>query len=152
MNRITIAALLTLAFAACRSTPPNSPHAIAPVSLAPTATPQAAIPSPTGQWLDTGNNGVVQLHFQPVQSDGRTAQFWVRIEFNQPLQTGDRTQVMFQDANCTQGIYYTRYLARFDSEGQSLSEGVPPDANTPVTVEPDSLAGTAFQLTCNSRF
>lgn len=158
MNQVIAGALtLALALGACYApgslpsaheipVTPSSPQIAAQVV---TSTPDP-IPPPTSQWVDAGNNGVAGIQFQPVKSDGINTQFWMRIVFNEAQPTGDKIQVLFQDANCQQGTYYTRYLVRFDSNQQLLSEGVPPDANQIVTVDPDSLAGTAFQLSCAS--
>ena len=111
--------------------------------------PQAAtIPSPTGQWIVAGNSGMAQIYFQPVSSDGNNAKFWMRVDFNQPLQSGDITQLMFQDAECNKGLYHTRYIARFAENSQSLGES---SINESTLVSLDSPAGTAFQLTCNAR-
>lgn len=156
-----IVAVLALTLGACfRSAPAplatQTPAVQTPVAALPQASPSDAstpfpIPSPTAQWIDAGSNGVASIQFQPVKSDGNKAQFWMRVVFAESLQTGDRIQVIFQDADCQQGVYYSRYLARFDSSQQLLSEGVPADTNQPVVVQSDSPAETAFKLSCASR-
>lgn len=130
---------------------PSTSQALPPIQVVPSATSApTSIPSPTEAWIDAGNNGSASVQFQPVKSDGSKAQFWMRVVFNQSLPSGDSVQVMFQDADCQQGVYYSRYLARFDSNGQVLSQGVPPDTNQAIVVQPDSLAETAFKLSCNA--
>ncbi len=156
-----IVVVLAVSLAACSHSAPtpliNQPPTVqAPVAASPqtnsSTTPASIpIPSPTAQWIDAGNNGVASVQFQPVKSDGNKAQFWMRVVFNEVSPLGDRIQVMFQDADCQQGTYFSRYLARFDANQQLLSEGVPADANQPVVVQPDSPAGVAFKLSCTSR-
>jgi hypothetical protein len=148
----SIVIALTVALSAC-SRPTPSVNQSAGGSNPLQATPLVAsvpltIPTPTAQWIDAGNNGVASVQFQPVKSDGVKAQFWVRVVFNQPQPTGDQIQAMLQDADCQRGIYYSRYLVRFDSNQRLLSEGTPADANQAVVVQPDSPAETAFKLSC----
>lgn len=107
-----------------------------------------SIPSPTAEWIDAGNSGVAGVQFQPVRSDGVKAQFWTRVVFNESQPMGDRIHLLFQDADCQRGTYYSRYLVRFDSSQQLLSEGVPADANQVVMVQPGSPAEIAFKLSC----
>lgn len=145
-----ISIVLALGLAACQPTPKQAPDPTSPQVVLPSSPTPASFPSPTENWIDAGNNGVAGVQFQPVKSDGNNAQFWMRVVFNKPLSSGDRIQVMFQEADCQQGIYYSRYLARFDSNGQMLSQGVPPDANQPVVVQADSSAETAFKLSCSN--
>lgn len=151
MKKIIVIAL-AVALAACSRPMPlvsqspgasSSPQATSSVAVAP-----LSVPSPTAEWIDAGNSGVASVQFQPVRSDGNKAQFWMRVIFNEVPPSGDRIQVIFQDADCQQGIYFSRYLARFDSNQQLLSEGVPADTNQPVVVQSGSPAETAFKLSC----
>jgi hypothetical protein len=129
--------------------PPVS-QASAPMSQS-VAFVQTPTPMPTAQWINLGNNGVVSVSYQATASTGQDHHYWMRVGFNQALADGTRTQLMLQAPQCSQGIYYTRYLINLDSSGQIIRQGMPDDMAISTTVDPDSLAGNAYRIACSTR-
>ena len=105
---------------------------------------------PTAQWINLGNNGAVNVSYQATASTGQNHHYWMRLDFNQVLADGTRTQFMLQAPQCSQGIYYTRSFISLNSSGQIISQGISDDMAVSTVVDPDSLAGDAFRIACST--
>lgn len=104
----------------------------------------------TAQWINLGNNGVVNISYQATASTGQDHHYWMRVDFNQALADGTHSQFMLQVPQCSQGIYYTRYLVTLNSSEQIVSQGILDDMAVPTVVDPESLAGEAFRIACST--
>jgi hypothetical protein len=162
MKGVAIAAIALSLLAGCSSNKVSShagglvPEVQSPVSQA--AAPmsqsvafvQTPTPMPTAQWINLGNNGVVNLSYQATASTSQDHHYWVKVDFKQVLPDGTHTQFMLQAPQCSQGIYYTRYLINLSSSGQVIRQGMPDDMAISTTADPDSLAGDAFRIACST--